>query len=187
MIVKRILPFAKSLIEDHVSSTSIVIDATCGNGLDTYFLAQLVPDGYVYACDIQTTAVHNTLKRINSFNNVEVHQISHDRIMEVIPVKHHQHIDAAMFNLGYLPKGDKTIVTQPDTTLNAINTIFNQLSPEGIIVIVVYPGHPEGKVESEKIEDVLSHFNQDNAHVLKYTFINQKNNPPYVLAIEKRA
>lgn len=37
MIVERILPFAKSLIQSHISPESVVIDATCGNGYDTLF------------------------------------------------------------------------------------------------------------------------------------------------------
>ncbi|SUM33655.1 SAM-dependent methyltransferase, MraW methylase family [Staphylococcus gallinarum] len=53
MKVERILPFAKSLITSHVNSESIVIDATCGNGHDTLFLAEQVPDGKVYGFDIQ--------------------------------------------------------------------------------------------------------------------------------------
>ena len=51
------------------------------------------------------------------------------------------------FNLGYLPKGNKEIVTKPETTIMAINEIFDILSIEGIIILVIYHGHEEGKVE----------------------------------------
>jgi hypothetical protein len=34
----------------------------------------------------------------------------------------------SIFNLGYLPKGDKSIVTQAESTIAAINAIFNILS-----------------------------------------------------------
>lgn len=45
---------------------------------------------------------------------------------------HHKgHIDAAIFNLGYLPKGDKSIVTKPDTTIQAINSLLSLMSIEG--------------------------------------------------------
>ncbi|MBH9580213.1 16S rRNA (cytosine(1402)-N(4))-methyltransferase [Staphylococcus felis] len=186
MIIQRILPFAKQLIETHVNASSVVIDATCGNGWDTQFLAQLVPDGYVYACDIQAAAVEKTSERVQSFKNVKVIHTGHEHIIDYIPTQHRQSLDAAIFNLGYLPKGDKSIVTHPDTTICAIENIFKQLSSEGIIVVVVYPGHPEGQIESNAVHQFLSHFDQNMAHVLKYEFINQQNNPPYIVAIEKR-
>ena len=40
MKIERILPFSKSLIDSHVCESSIVIDATCGNGNDTLYLAE---------------------------------------------------------------------------------------------------------------------------------------------------
>ena len=66
-----------------------------------------------------------------------------------IPAQHHGCIDAAIFNLGYLPKGNKEIVTKPETTIMAINEIFDILSIEGIIILVIYHGHEEGKVEKK--------------------------------------
>ena len=68
-----------------------------------------------------------------------------------IPAQHHGCIDAAIFNLGYLPKGNK-IVTKPETTIMAINEIFDILSIEGIIILVIYHGHEEGKVEKALLE-----------------------------------
>ena len=53
MKLERILPFAKTLIKQHIQEDSIVIDATCGNGHDTLFLAEQVPNGNVFGFDIQ--------------------------------------------------------------------------------------------------------------------------------------
>ena len=53
MKLERILPFAKTLINQHIQDDSIVIDATCGNGNDTLFLAEQVPNGKVFGFDIQ--------------------------------------------------------------------------------------------------------------------------------------
>ena len=47
MKLERILPFSKTLIKEHIKQDSIVIDATFGNGNDTLFLAQQVPNGHV--------------------------------------------------------------------------------------------------------------------------------------------
>ena len=43
---------AHILIKEHVQKDSLVVDATCGNGNDTLFLASLVPNGKVLAYDI---------------------------------------------------------------------------------------------------------------------------------------
>ena len=40
--------------------------------------------------------------------------------------------------------------------------------------------------EKDAVEHYLSHLDQNDFHVLKYRFINQKNNPPYILAVERR-
>lgn len=186
MIVQRILPFAKELITSHIHSDSTVIDATCGNGHDTLFLAQSVPNGHVYGCDIQQTAIDATRLKTKAFDHVTLVHTGHENIINHIHSDHLERLDAAIFNLGYLPKGDKHIVTQPDTTITAIERIFEHLRPEGIIVLVVYPGHPEGQVESEQVYRYLQNFDQQQAHILQYGFINQQNNPPYVIAIEKR-
>lgn len=63
MKLERILPFSKSLIDSHINHNSIVIDATCGNGNDTAYFAQHVPNGFVYGFDIQEQAILNTQQK----------------------------------------------------------------------------------------------------------------------------
>lgn len=185
MKVERILPFAKSLLTSHITKSSTVIDATCGNGHDTLFLAELVPDGKVYGFDIQQAAILSTQQKVSNYENVTLILDGHEKAAQYIN-KEDLPIDAAIFNLGYLPKGDKHIVTMAETTISAIDAIFDMLAPEGIIVLVIYPGHPEGKLESQIVLDYLTQFDQQKAHILQYGFINQQNNPPFICAIEKR-
>lgn len=52
-------------------------------------------------------------------------------------------------------------------------------------MLVVYPGHPEGQIESNDVLNFVKNIDQNEAHVLNYQFINQKNNPPYIIGIEK--
>ncbi|ADC87260.1 class I SAM-dependent methyltransferase [Staphylococcus lugdunensis] len=185
MKLERILPFAKSLITSHIQSDSIVIDATCGNGFDTLFLAQHVPKGHVYGFDIQQQAIDNTAKKIKSFKNVSLIHDSHEYISDHLISAHKNKITAAIFNLGYLPKGDKSIVTQPESTIRAIDAIFEQLTIEGIIVVVIYHGHFQGKLERDALLDYFSNIDQTKAQVLQYQFINQRNDAPFICAIEK--
>ena len=76
-----------------------------------------------------------------------------------------------------------------DSTLEeksaAVKELFNLLIVGGRIAIVVYHGHDSGKIERDALLDNLSAWPQDKAHVLRYQYINQKNNAPFLLVIEK--
>lgn len=190
MKLERILPFARKLIELTVTEGCIAVDATAGNGHDTLMLANLVGDnGHVFAFDIQESAIENTRSRLKE-NKVDprvtlVNQ-SHDNIESSIPLHFHGKITGAIFNLGYLPGGDKEIVTRPDSTIDAIEQLLEMMAPEGIIILVVYHGHEEGAFERDELLKYTAEIDQKKAHVLTYRFTNQVNNPPFIVAIEKR-
>lgn len=190
MKLERILPFARSLLQKAVSEGDIAVDATMGNGHDTLFLANLVGEaGHVFAFDIQETAFTKTKERLEKEqlkNRVTLCETSHANIVTVIPEKIHGSIAGAVFNLGYLPGGDKQIVTKSNSTIEAIEGLLQIMKPEGIIVLVIYHGHEEGQIERDDLLSYVSSLEQEQAHVLQYGFINQKNNPPFIIAIEKR-
>lgn len=50
-----------------------------------------------------------------------------------------------VFNLGYLPGGDKAILTTPGTTLAALQAAGRVLGSGGLISVMVYVGHPGGR------------------------------------------
>jgi len=190
MKLKQILPFARSLLESAVTSGDIAVDATLGNGHDTLFLAKLVGEnGHVYGFDIQEEAIRNSSERLKEsdfLSRATLLNKGHEHISQYIPIQHHGKVAAAIFNLGYLPGGDKAIVTKPNTTISAIEQLLSILKPEGMIVLVIYHGHPEGAVERDKLIEFVSSIDQKEAHVLQYGYINQANNPPFIIAIEKR-
>ncbi|CAM3767921.1 class I SAM-dependent methyltransferase [Mesobacillus zeae] len=190
MKLERILPFAKILLEKAVSPGDIVIDATVGNGHDTVFLADLVGEnGKVFGFDIQEAALESCMEKLvkrGLEKRAALFKTGHQNTKAWIPPEFHGRISGAIFNLGYLPGGDKSIVTIPDTTIAAVEQIFNMLSPQGVIVIVIYHGHPEGSAEKDILLQYAETLPQDKAHVLRYQFINQKNSPPFIVAIEKR-
>ena len=64
-------------------------------------------------------------------------------------------VAVVMFNLGYLPGGDKSLVTRPDTTLPALRAALDLLAPGGLVSVVAYPGHFGGAEESEAVEAFL--------------------------------
>ncbi|MCF6093656.1 methyltransferase domain-containing protein [Microaerobacter geothermalis] len=189
MPLPSILGFAKTLVTERVNPGDMVIDATVGNGLDTLFLAQLVgKTGRVYGFDIQEEAIRNTKERLVSaqcLDQVTLFHRGHQKMIDSIPDIHHGKIQAVMFNLGYLPKGDKTIITQPETTLEALKQSLQLLVPRGLVSVILYPGHEGGKTESDSVLQWASSLEQKEYHVMWYQFLNQKNNPPTLLAVEK--
>ncbi|WP_413378941.1 class I SAM-dependent methyltransferase [Alkalihalobacillus sp. 1P02AB] len=190
MKIAGILPFARTLLTQALNEGDIAIDCTAGKGNDTITLAKLVgATGHVYSFDIQEEAIHQTATKVKSeqFNErVTLFQQGHETFENMIPTAHLNEIKAAIFNLGYLPGGDKTIVTKPDSTLKAIQQLLKHMPKEGLIVLVIYHGHEEGKVERDSIINFVTNLDQKEAHVLNYRFINQKNDPPFIIAIEKR-
>ncbi|MGM9986821.1 MAG: class I SAM-dependent methyltransferase [Bacillaceae bacterium] len=190
MKLERILPFARTLLERATKEGDIAIDATMGNGHDTLFLANLVGEaGHVYAFDIQSQALENTatrLKENNIENRVTLLQQSHADVKKAVAENHHQKVTSAIFNLGYLPGGDKSIVTKPTSTIEAIEGLLDIMAVEGIIVLVIYHGHEEGAIERDALLAYLEKIDQQKVHVLRYQFINQINNGPFIVALEKR-
>ncbi len=181
-MLERILPKAKSLVKEIAAQNDILIDATCGNGHDTKFMADLAgPSGKVYSFDIQEEALDNAKTLTEGLSNIHYILDSHANVDKYI----NENVKAAMFNLGYLPKGDKSITTKSDSTLEAITQIFGILEPGGRIVIVVYHGHPGGKEEKDALYDFLMQLPPKEANVLEYRFINQKNSAPFIFCIEK--
>jgi SAM-dependent methyltransferase len=190
MKLDRILPFAQILLEKAVKPGDIAVDATVGNGFDTLFLARLAGnDGHVYGFDIQKEAIDTATKRLeyeNAKNNCTLFLSGHENLKQYIPDKEFGKITGAVFNLGYLPGGDKAIATKAETTISAIQQLLDIMSPEAVIVLVIYHGHPEGALERDRLLHFLSGLPQEQAHVLQYGFINQINHPPFIIAIEKR-
>ena len=182
------LHYSHTLLEEIIQPGNHVVDATMGNGHDTELLAKLVgKTGKVYAFDIQRSAVENTKKRLRDAD-------LEDRVSLILDGHEHlgnylgttEEIHAAIFNLGYLPKSDKSIITSPQTTKQALDTLLQHLARRGRIIIVAYYGHAGGVDELKTVYDYCSQLPQDRYNVLNYQFINQKNQPPILFCIERK-
>ena len=174
---RSILNMVKKICVENVTSNDYVVDMTVGNGNDTLFLANISKK--VFGFDIQDVAIDNTKKllRENNVYNYELFNISHEKINDVLK-EYEKNIKLILFNLGYLPCGDKSITTNHKTTLNAVKNSFSMLSSNGLILIVFYP-HPEGKTEAQVVLEYLK------KNKLEYTIY--KNTPnmdaPYLIVI----
>ncbi|MBU5426632.1 methyltransferase domain-containing protein [Tissierella pigra] len=179
------LKIAKDIILNCVKDGQVVVDCTVGNGNDTILLAKLVgKTGIVYGFDIQKTALEITKENLaceNIDNDVRLIHDGHENIDLYIKEK----VDFIIYNLGYLPKGNKSIKTNKDTTLKSLQKAINILNDSGIILITCYVGHEGGLEEKEEVEEFLKTLNQKQFNVIKYDFINQINHPPILYGVEK--
>jgi hypothetical protein len=103
-----------------------------------------------------------------------------------LPGAVHGEVTAVMFNLGYLPGGDKERVTQPATTRSALAAAADLLRSGGRITVVLYVGHPGGEREAQVVRQWAANLDQQRFQVLAYAFLNQTNDPPRLLVIEKQ-
>ncbi|MCG7335572.1 methyltransferase domain-containing protein [Sporosarcina sp. ACRSM] len=184
MKLLRVLPFSKYLLSETIEADETVVDATAGNGNDTLFLAEHVGEkGHVFAFDIQQAALDSTAERLGELNErVSLILDSHDNVEQYVTGP----IGGAVFNLGYLPySNDLSIVTKPETTIKAIHMLLGLLKKGGIIAISVYDGHEGGKEERDALLSYVKTLHQADVHVIRYELLNQRNNPPFLIALEK--
>ncbi len=179
----QLLDIAKSYLNDAaIPPDGTVVDFTMGNGYDTLYLSSLVPDGHVYAFDIQEQALVNTRERLreNGRENVTLIHDSHANVKQYVA----QEIDAGMFNLGYRPGGDKTVHTMCESTEKAVTDAVDLLKKGGVLVISVYPGHEEGHDEGERLLKMLAAYDKRLYCVSCFYLVNSPD-APFVIAVEK--
>ncbi len=185
--MQDVLSFASQLSAAVIHEGDLAVDATVGNGHDTLHLAHAVgPSGTVVGFDIQQEAINNTRKRLQRAGVSERVRLvcrSHEHIQEELGTG--GNVAAVMFNLGYLPGSDKSLITKPESTIEALGGALSSLRPGGIITLVLYTGHPGGAEEAERVRTWATSLNQESYRVLSYRFINQQNAPPALLAIQR--
>ncbi len=181
--MKDILVFAKEILQERLQKDGTFVDFTMGNGHDTLYFAQYCSEGHVYAFDVQQMALDNTKKLLDDnggFDNVTLILDSHHNVDKYVEGE----IDAGIFNLGYLPGSDKSVTTQCNTTLEALDKAVKMLKVGGVIVVIIYPGHSEGTREADMVEEFCAKLDKHTYNTYKYALLNKKN-PPYIVAAEK--
>ncbi|WP_192988459.1 tRNA (mnm(5)s(2)U34)-methyltransferase [Carnobacterium mobile] len=187
-MIENAMRYSHTLLKNTVIPGDTVIDATVGNGGDTILLAALVgKTGKVYGFDIQPQALQTTKEKLlltGLGEQVDLYLQGHETLKSVVPAK--TEIAAAIFNLGYLPKSDKKIITKGETTIQAIHAILPMLRKGGLVLLVIYSGHQGGQTEKDAVLAFTEQLPQQFFNVLHYGFINQRNDPPFLLIIEKK-
>ncbi|MCD7465708.1 hypothetical protein HAX54_001788 [Datura stramonium] len=176
-----------------VQKGDAVVDATCGNGYDTLALLKLVADktqrGQVYGMDVQKIAIESTSSLLDQFASpdekelVELFVMSHSQMEDIVP--NDVAVRLVAFNLGYLPGGDKKIITRSETTLLALEAAKRILTPGGLISIVTYVGHPGGREEFEKIEEFASRLPVESWNCCRLQVLNRPLAPMLIFLFKR--
>lgn len=181
------LDLAHSYWSKIVQIGDVVIDATCGNGHDTFKLSQLAlsPNkGIIYAFDIQEQAIESTRHYLASHLNADQMQrivflqCCHSSFpQEIFPGS----VKLIVYNLGYLPGGNKAKTTQSTTTLQSLRQAQELLQSGGLISITCYPGHKEGEKEQEEILEYAATLSPREWSCCHHRWLNRMNSPTLLL------
>lgn len=173
------------ILRRFIGQGDCVIDATCGNGHDTLLLAELAGQtGRVWAFDIQEaalTATRHRLRQAGVEDRVTLLQKGHECIREHVRGP----VSAAVFNLGYLPAGDRSIVTRPETTVAAAEQALELLAAGGVVTVTLYPGHDGGLNECTVIDAWAACLDAKKFHTWRMGQINVPVEAPYLIVIQK--
>lgn len=173
-------------MKNAVREGDCVVDATMGNGYDTCLLAQLVGErGQVISFDIQEGALVSTRKRLSreglDDGRVHLHLCSHARLREFVD----KPLSAVMFNLGYLPGGNRSCVTVPEETLKALSEACDLLKEGGVMTVMCYTGHEGGAEEGRAVREFFRRLPIKSWLVTEVTQLNGNSEAPFLLIVHK--
>ena len=108
------------------------IDATCGNGHDTLKLAEILENkkGGVIGIDIQPEAIAKTEQLLGEYD-VALYCQSHADFPLLAKEKP---IRLIIYNLGYLPGGNKAFTTMTENTLTSVRKASTLIVPGGAFI-----------------------------------------------------
>ena len=173
-----------------------ILDATLGQGKDSFYLAEIALENpsspfhqnrKLFAVDIQKQSLDAA--------RLMLEKGLPQQVMQKISLIQSCHSDlnfSAMspltlivYNLGYLPGGDKSITTQTATTQKSIELALDVVSDGGMITITCYPGHDEGKNELIMLCDYLWNLPKKKWSVTHLQFAKETSSAPTLWVIQK--
>ena len=182
----QITEWCRLFIAQQVREGDLCIDATAGNGHDTLFLSRLAKSsGRVLAFDIQKEALDAAQRRLmkaGADDNVSFILDSHSRMNQYASP---ETVSCIVFNLGYLPGGDHSLATRPETTLTAIEQGLTLLKPGGLISLCIYSGGDTGFAERDALVDYLKTLDPRQYLVVLSQYYNRPHHPPIPVLIHK--
>lgn len=183
--------FQRTLWLDQLNQAQTIVDATVGNGHDFLYLANHCQTGTtLWGLDRQAIAIQATQAKLVqecTRTDIDYHLIEgHHELLLGTNDWLFAPIDLLIFNLGYLPGSSHKLMTQPESTLEALEKGLSQLAPQGLITIVAYPGTPTGEAEAQAVHTFLTTLPQKTYDVATWKPVNQINKPPILYIIKGR-
>lgn len=177
---------AQTLVRSVLRPGDVAIDATVGNGFDTQFLAECVgPKGKVYGFDIQPVALQTTSKRLDAAGLRHVTLFLHDHADMCQSIPQGDQAAAIMWNLGYLPGGDKRLKTNLNSTLPAIHRALPLLAHGGIMTVVAYTGHAGGADEAHCVAALLKELASGEYRFSEPSPVVDRIDPPRLFVVRR--
>lgn len=193
----RIVPWSQQLVCEVLRPGDLAVDLTAGKGRDTFALATAVgSQGQVVAFDLQASAIRQAAvflqkqgfvvhdwsgeQEVPEQSGIFLLERCHSRLNAFLqrPVR------AIIANLGYLPGGDRSLVTHVDSTLAALQQSLELLAPGGRLAVTVYPAHPGGSDEGSAVSRLFSDLSSECWQVLSLNVSNCLE-APYLLVAER--
>ena len=182
------LDLAHSYWKQIVQPGDSLIDATCGNGHDALFLCKLAlqsnQQSKIFLIDKQLDALQITQQRLqqqldpNFLHQIHfLHQCHSHFPNTILPSS----IKLIVYNLGYLPGGNKQLTTMTHTTVQSLTAALPLIAPGGAISVTCYPRHPEGKIEEHAVLEFASTLNPLEWNCCTHHWINRKDAPSLLL------
>lgn len=136
----------------------------------------------LYAIDIHPKAIDATKTRLPPLPHYHFLCQSHADFPSEIGS---ETVDLIVYNLGYLPGGDKNATTETASTLQSLQQALLLLKTGGLISVTCYPGHLEGAREESAILEWARTLDPKKFTVQYSQWINRQKSPS-LLFIEKK-
>ena len=181
-LLKSTTALAQAMCLQYADPGAVAVDGTCGRGKDTLWLSEHFRK--VYAFDIQKDAIESTRELLGKAgrSNVVLIRDSHEKIKAYVG----ENPRVIVFNLGYLPGGEKKITTRLSSTLPALQASLDILAVNGLISITMYQGHQEGYDERKEILRWAAALDSAVWHCVHTNMLNQTARPSEILWITKK-
>lgn len=179
------VPLSHLLLRCFVRLGDQAVDATCGNGHDTLLLATLAgADGHVWGFDIQQRAIDETTRKLAEAGlsgSATLLNCGHEQLAAHLEGP----VQAVLFNLGYLPGGDRSLITRPETTGDALQQSLELLAPGGVVLVTIYPGHSGGSDERRAVDGWAAALDPRKYHSWRMGQLNVSCDAPYCIIVQK--
>jgi hypothetical protein len=108
-------------------------------------------------------------------------QAGHQSLSDYVPTG----LSAAVFNLGYLPGGESSLITSPENTISALNQASSLLRVGGILTVALYTGHTGGPEEAAAVEEWGAALSPREFNVWCNRQLNRPPHAPYLVFVER--